>query len=177
MPGSLFIEGEKIDLKTIEEEDVEFLRDGINNPDIRTYLTANRPINLTQQKDFFENVVSSEKPITLAITDESGIVGIISLEESDKEIQVAKIGIWIAEAYHSNGYGTEAVELITDYGFNELGIHRIYAHVYEGNEASRRIWEKLGFKNEGTLREHIFRKGRFEDADIYGVLKHEWSEQ
>ncbi len=174
MAGAVFLEGDKIDLKTIEEEDLEFLRDGINNPRIRTYLTANRPINLAQQKDFFENVVSNEDPITLAIADESGIVGIISLEESDDEIQVAKIGIWIAEDYHSKGYGTEAVELITDYGFNELGLHRIYARAYEGNEASKRIWEKLGFTHEGTLREQVFRKGEFEDAEIYGVLKQEW---
>ena len=174
MPGAVFIEGDKIDLKTIEEEDLEFLRDGINNPDIRTYLTANRPINLSQQKDFFEEVVSSEEPITLAITDESGIVGIISLEESNDEIQVAKIGIWIAEDYHGKGYGTEAVELITDYGFKELGLHRIYAHAYEGNKASQRIWEKLGFTHEGTLREQIFRRGDFEDAEVFGILKHEW---
>lgn len=174
MPGATFIEGEKIDLKTIEEEDLEFLRDTINNPDVRKFLTVKTPKNLEQERDFFENVVSSDENVNLAISVDGEITGIISLNEDDKEDRVAEIGLWINPDYHGNGYGTEAAELITDYGFNELNYHKIFAKAYETNEASKRIWEKLGFEREGVLRSHVFRRGSFEDTMIYGVLEEEW---
>jgi len=175
MPGALFIEGDKVDLRTIEEEDIEFLRDNINNPDVRTHLTAREPVNLEQERGFFEEVVSSDDGVHLAICNkEDEITGMISLEENDREIRVAEIGIWIDPEHRRNGYGTEAAELITDYGFNELNYHRIAARAHGENEGSNKIWKRLGFTHEGTFREHAYRKGRFEDVNIYGVLEDEW---
>lgn len=175
MPGAIFLEGESINLRTVEENDVEFLRDNINNPEVRTYLTARKPVNLEQERSFFEEVISSDEDVHLAICNKNNeMVGIISLEENNDEIRVAEIGIWIDPEHHRNGYGTEAAELITDYGFNEQNHHKIIARAYENNEGSNKIWKKLGFTHEGTLREQIFREGKFEDANIYGVLESEW---
>jgi RimJ/RimL family protein N-acetyltransferase len=173
MPGALFLEGEKVNLRTVEKEDIEFLRDNINNPDVRKFLTVQKPINLHQQKDFFENVISSEEDVHLAICREEDIIGIISLEDAE-DGRTASIGLWIDPEYHGNGYGTESVRLITDYGFKELNYHRIYARAYEENKGSQRIWEKLGFQKEGELREQVFYNGEFGDIYMYGVLEQEW---
>ena len=175
MPGALFLEGEKINLRTIEEEDLEFLRDNINSPNIRTFLTVRKPQNMRQEQSFYEDIISSEDGVHLAICKDEELLGMVSLEEDKEEIGVAEIGIWVGEEYHGNGYGTEAAELITSYGFNSLGFDRISARAYESNKGSQRIWEKLDFVKEGELRKQIYRKGRREDAYIYGVLKSEWS--
>ncbi|PSH00297.1 MAG: hypothetical protein BRC28_00240 [Nanohaloarchaea archaeon SW_4_43_9] len=100
MPGAVFLEGEKVNLRTIEEEDIEFLRDGINNPEIREFLTARKPVNLEQEKEFFQDIISNQKDIHLAICIEEKIIGIVSLEEVEDEIRVAKIGIWIETNHH-----------------------------------------------------------------------------
>lgn len=156
MPGAQFLEGEKVNLRTIEEEDIEFLNQGINNHEVRKYLTIRRPQNLSQQQDFFEEVVSGGDDVHLGICVEEEMIGIVSLEEVKDDVDTAEIGIWIDPNHHGNGYGTEAVELITDYGFRELAYHRIAATVYENNKGSQRIWEKLGFQEEGELREQTF---------------------
>jgi ribosomal-protein-alanine N-acetyltransferase len=175
MPGAVFLEGEKINLRTVEEEDIEFLRENINNPEVRVHLTARKPVNLNQEKEFFEEVISSDDNVHLAISREEEMIGIISLEENEKDIRVAEIGIWIDPEHHENGYGTESVELITNYGFNELNYHRIMARAHGENKGSQRIWEKLGFEKEGELREQVYREGDFTDAYLYGILEQEWS--
>lgn len=175
MPGAVFLKGQKINLRTVEEEDVKFLRDNINRQDVRTHLTARNPVNLKQEKDFFEEVISSEDNVHLAISREEEIIGIISLEEDEKDLRVAELGIWIDPDHHGKGYGTEAAKLVTDYGFNELNYHRIMARAHGENKGSQRIWEKLGFTKEGELREQVYRQGEFTDAYLYGILEHEWS--
>jgi len=174
MSGALFLQGEKVKLKTVEQEDLEFLRDNINDPNVRTFLTVRKPQNMKQEEEFYENVISSEDGVHLAIHNQDGIVGVISLEEDEKEVGIAEIGIWISPENHRNGYGTEAAELITSYGFETLDLHKIIARAYGTNKGSQKIWERLGFAKEGELREQIYRKGRREDAYIYGVLKTEW---
>lgn len=174
MPGAVFLQGDKVKLKTIEEEDIQFLQENINKKQIRKNLTTTKPINLNQQNDFFENVISSDKDVHLAICNRENIVGIISLEDEEDDIGAATIGLWIAPEYHGNGYGTESVKLVTNYGFNELNYHRISARAYETNKASQKIWEKLEFEKEGELREKTFIDGEFGDIYIYGVLEYEW---
>lgn len=175
MPGAVFLEGDSINLRTIEEEDIQFLRDNINDPEVRKYLTARRPKNLEQERDFYENVISKDGDVHLAISRDEEMIGIVSLEEKQDELRVADIGIWIDTDHHGNGYGTEAARMITDYGFNELNYHRIMARAYAANTASQRIWEKLGFEKEGELREHTYTEGDFGDVCIYGVLEDEWN--
>lgn len=175
MPGAIFLEGEKVNLRTIEDEDIEFLRENINKKEVRTHITANKPVNLNQEREFYEEVISKEDNVHLAISIEEEMIGIISLKDSDKDIQVAEIGIWIDPEHHGAGYGTEAAGLITEYGFKELNYHRIMARAHGENKGSQRIWEKLGFTKEGELREQVYREGEFMNAYLYGMLENEWS--
>ena len=67
MPGALFLEGEKVNLRTIEEEDKEFLRDGVNNPAVDKKIGADfKPINLNQQEEFFQEEIVSGDSVHLA---------------------------------------------------------------------------------------------------------------
>lgn len=172
MPGAVFINGENVNLRTIEEEDLKFLRDNYNNPEILPNLTWEGPRNLEQKRELFEQDISSNERIDLLITRDEDAVGWILLIEKDEG--VAEIGISIDPEFQRNGYGTEASELIIDYAFNQLRYEKIFVRVYESNKASQRVWDKLGFVKEGELRRQIFKNGDFEDAYIYGLLKEEW---
>lgn len=175
MPGAVFLEGDKVNLRTIEEEDIEFLNN-VNNPEIRTNLSSvSSPQNLKQQKDFFDNAICSDDEVHLGICQDEEIIGIISLIPQENG-EVAKIGLWIHTDYHGNGYGTEASRLVTEYGFSQARYHKVYARAYESNKASQRVWEKLGFEKEAELREQCYRNGKYEDVYVYGVLEHEWKE-
>jgi RimJ/RimL family protein N-acetyltransferase len=63
------------------------------------------------------------------------------------------------------------------YGFEDLGLNRIFANVYSGNAASQRVLEKLGMKYEGRFRQHVKKWGEFRDTENYGLLADEWKAQ
>jgi RimJ/RimL family protein N-acetyltransferase len=177
MPGATFLRGDQLTLRTIEKADLPFLTETINDPAVRDLLTIRKPITQAQEEQFFEEQVADDETVTLLVCVEDGDpdpAGVIGLEPLRFQDGNTEIGLWLARDYHGNGYGTEAARLVTTYAFQELRMHRVLARVIEGNEASHRIWEKLGFQQEGSHRDEIFTNGEYRDVTYYGVLEDEW---
>lgn len=86
----------------------------------------------------------------------------------------AELGYWIGFPYWNQGYATEAARSAVAFGFGTLGLHRIYARHMTRNPASGAVMRKLGMTYEGRQREHALRRGRFEDLEVYGLLRREW---
>ncbi len=174
MPGPLFLSGKWIDLHTIEESDLPFLQEAINNPAVRQHLTVRTPINKNQEKEWFEEQVMSDERVNLLIVGSDGPAGTVGLGPIDSPDGNAEIGIWIQEADWGRNYGSEASELLISYAFSTLRIHRIEARVFEGNEASQKLWETLGFEHEAVHREAVYMHGEYIDVHRYAVLEDEW---
>ncbi|SDR26052.1 GNAT family N-acetyltransferase [Natronobacterium texcoconense] len=174
MPDSTFLPGDRVDLRPIEEDDLEFLRDAINDPQVWRPIGGSHPLNLEQEREFFENVVCGDDGVHLLITADDSPVGTIGLREIDWESGTAEVGYWIEPDEHGQGYGSEAAELVVGYAFDQLGLHRIRAHVFEFNDASQRLLESIGFTREGTERESQFIDGEYWDTYWYGLLEDEW---
>lgn len=177
MSETVFHKGDKITLRTIEEEDLEFLRNGVNHPSVRVFMGNRRPQNLEEQQDFFEGVINSDDGSAhfLVYNKDDEKAGIISLnEKGDKAEKLGEVGLWLHPDHHGNGYGTEAAKIITRYGFRQLNYHKIYTRAYEGNKASQRIWEKLGYEKEGVHKDHTFTQGEYKDVVYYGTLEGDW---
>lgn len=85
----------------------------------------------------------------------------------------ADIGYELNPDYWGRGYASEAAQAVVDYGFSQLGVHRIWASCLADNAASARVLEKLGMRLEGRLRENEYFKGRWWDTLIYAILVHE----
>jgi [ribosomal protein S5]-alanine N-acetyltransferase len=83
----------------------------------------------------------------------------------------AELGYWLGVPYWGHGYATEAARAMLDYGFDALGLYRIYASHVAGNPASGRVLLKIGMKYEGRLRGHICKWEEFHDLECYGILK------
>lgn len=173
MPGAVFIEGNSVNLRTVEEEDIEFIRDTYNHPEVRTYISNWTPANKEQEREFFENVVCGDEGVQLLVTHDEEPIGMIGLQPKEQP-NVMEIGLWLHPDYHGNGYGTEASRLIVDHAFSELGVHRVKARAMDNNPGSNRIWEKLGFQKEGKLRENMLHEGEYRDTNVYGILEDEW---
>lgn len=177
MPGPVFLEGDRVTLRPIEEEDLEFLQTQVNDPRVWRPIGRSRPINSEQERDFFENVVCSDDTVDLLIVADSTPVGTVGLFELDWETQAAEIGYWLAPEHHEQGYGTEATERVVQYAFDQLGLHRIAARVSEFNEPSRRLLESVGFTQEGVHRDDEFVDGEYHDVCWYGLLADEWHQK
>ena len=95
-----------------------------------------------------------------------GTVGLAIVELDQR----AEIGYWLGREYWGNGFCTEAVVAVVEYGFEGLGLHRIFAQHISRNIASARVLEKAGFSKEGVFRQHARKWGVFEDVVCYGML-------
>ena len=86
----------------------------------------------------------------------------------------AEMGYWVGKPYWNNGYCTEAARAVVAYGFEQLDLERIYANYLARNPASGRVLAKLGMVQEGLLRRHRRKFGRYEDLTVCGILRSEW---
>lgn len=102
------------------------------------------------------------------------LYGVIGLMDITREHSRAKLGYWIGRPYWNQGYATEAVCAVLDYGFRILCLNRIYAFYLTRNPASGRVLDKCGMQHEGVLRQHVRRGDAFEDIAVNGILKEEY---
>ena len=100
-------------------------------------------------------------------------IGGIGLRIDDQQ-KHAELGYWLGAPYWGQGYATEAAREILRYGFEDLGLHRIFASHFKHNPASGRILLKLGMRHEGCQREHVRKWDQFVDSQLYGMLRQEW---
>lgn len=97
------------------------------------------------------------------------IIGTIGLEISIDDHR-GELGYWLGRAYWSQGLASEAAAAVIDYGLDHLALNKITAHCLATNYASRRVLEKVGFKQEGHQRDHIRHWGRYHDLISWGLL-------
>jgi len=174
MPGPVFVEGETVDLRTIEEEDVTFLQELSHHPRVRGYAGPDAPASgEAYESDLFDRMAGDDA-VELLICDGDQRVGDVSLAPIDDRRGWANLGYAVHPDCQGDGYATEAARLVVDHGFATLRLHRISAIVHAGNEASKRVVEKLGFTHEGTKRDDDFVDGEYVDREVYAVLRGEW---
>lgn len=173
MPGATFLSGDRVTLRTVEEEDLEFLRDHSNDPAIRHPMTFDRPSNLERQRERFEDMYDGDDTGLLACVD-GDPVGYVMLFHVDDSAGHAEVAYWVSPDAQGEGYATEAVALLLDYAFDERRLHRVRARALATNTASRGLLEKLGFTEEGVQRDEKFVGGEYVDTHFYGLLEDEW---
>jgi len=113
---------------------------------------------------------SGKRNLVLAICkkDDSTLVGCIGLQ-LNLYVGNAELGYWIGEPYWKNGYATEAAREMIRFGFEKLGLHKVFAHVYVTNPASAKVLRKAGMKQEGYLEKHVRHWGNYKDLLIFGI--------
>jgi len=172
-----FLTGDRIVLRPLDAEDLDRCLRWINDPEIRAKIGRRHPMSRTQEEAWLAGQYQREDQINLAIVAVDGDrhIGNCGFNTIDFVNRCAEFGILIGERdAWGQGYGPEAARLILEYGFQELGLHRIELGVYSFNERAIRAYEKVGFVREGAEREAYFRHGEFHDHIRMSVLESEW---
>ena len=167
------LKGKIISLRRVKQDDLKFLRDWRNTPAIWENNTQFILLNLKQQNSWFKKIndnISKERMFTV-IDGKQNPIGICGLVQIDEDNRNAKVAIIIGNTKnHSKGIGTESLNLLLEYGFKELKIHRIDAEVIEYNKKSLNFFKKLGFKQEAVMRDYIFRNGKWWNLFIFSKI-------
>jgi [ribosomal protein S5]-alanine N-acetyltransferase len=132
---------------------------------------------LDNLKAYVESRIQNPSTVFLAICDRESNkhIGNVKLDFYDEKANVSELGLLIGDKnYWGKGIGFEACRLIMTYGFNEKKLRKIYLAVYENNPLAKKLYEKLGFVLEGTLRKHVAVKGQYFDKYLMGIFKEEF---
>lgn len=129
------------------------------------------PYSEINAKDFIQSCQTENPQLTFAIEFNNELVGTIGLvKQTDIYKFTAEIGYWIGQPYWGKGITTNAVQLITEYGFHTLGLQRIFSGVFDYNKASQRVLEKAGFKLEGIFEKAVIKNNKICDEYRYGLI-------
>jgi RimJ/RimL family protein N-acetyltransferase len=174
---SHFSTGERIYLRPHEEEDINLFEKWFNDPEYRVLEGYPLPQNKVELKRFFEEMCKDEKGVYLGISlqENDRLIGSVSLFGIDRISRSVEFGIGIGEKdCWGKGYGTEAINLILDYCFDTLNMHRVWLRVRDYNQRAIRCYERAGFRREGILRESLYISGAYHDQVCMSLLKEEW---
>jgi ribosomal-protein-alanine N-acetyltransferase len=163
-----------IRLRRFRESDAPRMAELANNPKIGRNLRDGFPYPYTVKdaEGFIKQFMSHQSFFAIEYNGE--YVGNISLSPHDNVYRkTAEIGYFLGEPYWNKGIMTTAVNLITAYGFQELGLARIHTGIYEYNPASQRVLEKCGYCKEGIFRKNIFKDNQLWDEVRYAKINPE----
>ena len=132
--------------------------------------------SLAEEKDWIKKSRRSKSNLHFSLDTIDGThIGSASLKSIDKFNKHAEFGIMIGDKkFWGQGCGTEAGQLLIDYGFKKLKLHRIYLYLIAYNIRGLKSYQKLGFKVEGRFRQHWFIDGYFHDRIVMGMLREEY---
>ncbi|KAJ49882.1 RimJ/RimL family protein N-acetyltransferase [Clostridium tetanomorphum] len=162
---------EDIDTVTKWYEDTKFLRVFDFNPA--------SPLCREKIKEWLLGEVNNPNNYFFVVRENSDgpMLGYVEIERISWNNGVGGIAIGIGDLKQcGKGYGTEALNLVMDFAFRELNLHRLQLITISYNERAINLYEKLGFKREGVYREAVFRDGKRYDMYLYGILDREWSQ-
>jgi RimJ/RimL family protein N-acetyltransferase len=176
------IRGEKVYLRPAERTDLQLFVRWFADAETARGLKLRAPFSLAAEEQWFADMIGRQGRtdyhfVICRLTDDEPI-GTAGLHEIDHVNGNAEFGISIGEkAEWNQGYGTDALHAICDFGFGELRLERIELEVYASNARAQRSYEKAGFVLEGTLRRRHYAQGRHEDVLIMSLLRGEWEAQ
>ena len=171
---------ESVELRQIAEDDAEELTALIDCN--RSYLKEWLPWldNSTGLRDTARFIgrsleqAADENGLTFGIVCEGMLAGVIGQHYLDSINRRTELGYWIDAGHQGRGIVTSAAARVTDYAFNEQGCNRVMLHCAAGNMKSRAVAERLGFLQEGILREAEWLYDHYVDLVLYSMLKCDW---
>jgi ribosomal-protein-alanine N-acetyltransferase len=174
--NNVFIQGIGIYLRELRKTDLEgSWYTWLNDSQITVFQNKGIfPNSIEKQTQYFESLINNNHDIVLAIVEEDSNkhIGCVGLHKIDWVHRSAELGIVIGDReVWGKKYGKQAWGLITDYGFNVLNLHRIFAVIIEGNIASQKSAEGAGFELEGKLRDYLFKDGKYLNGLYYSKIK------
>lgn len=162
-------------LRKIEEKDLAIRVKWMNNPLIYTTMHYDLPVLLENTKLWFEKNKNVESRIDLVFEDGNDVVAMGGLTSKDSKVLKAELYIFVSPDCQGKGYGTKAIKLLCQYGFERFGLQKIYLYTDSDNLSAKHLYEKVGFKQEGYLRCEAWHAGKIVDRYYFGMLKNEFN--
>jgi RimJ/RimL family protein N-acetyltransferase len=169
--------GKYIRLRAIEEDDLPLLAAWKSDPEINRFFHEYGPISLRQQRLWYENQLSSSREHTFVVCDLEGrplgTAGLVNIDTRSMKAELARVIIG-DKTRRGAGIGAQIFALIAQYAFEHLNLNRLYGEVLLSNPSALSYYKKVGCKEEGIARQHVFKNGRYEDVVLLAILREDY---
>lgn len=167
----------EITIRQFERTDIPKKVEWINNPANNQFLHYDIPISIEGTERWFDSHQGEKTRYDAVIEVDDVPVGTIGLLSIDSKNAKAEYYIALGEtAFKGKGIAKEASRLILKYGFDVLGLNRIYLFTESENITAQKLFERIGFIKEGIIRQDIISHGKYVDRIAYSFLKEDWKE-
>lgn len=164
--------------KGVSEESIKKYTEWMNDFNVTDYIgRTDQIVTLTGEKEWLENCAKNtdNREFDIVELNSNKLVGTISLEQFSWVNRSSVLGIFIGDKdFRDNGYGTEAINLLLEYGFKYLNLHSIRLDLIAINERAHKCYLKCGFKDTGRSRDAIFLNGKYYDELHMDILESEF---
>lgn len=175
------IRGRLTYLRPAEREEIPMLVRWLNDYGTSRTLALRAPLGQALEERWFEQMLERQGQsgwfFLICRLDDDRPIGNVGLLEIDLTNGSAGIGIMLERDEQGQGFGSDALEALLDFGFGRLRLERMWLDVYDHNARAIRAYEKCGFVREGVARHGAWRDGRFVDVVAMSILKGEWAER
>ena len=171
------LHGDDLVLRWMTTEDVPALRAIFSDADVVRFMSIAQLTSQDATLAFLDRIHNGFDGGTLyqwGVQLEEAIVGTCTVASINRDHRRAELGFALAKRFWGRGLMRQALPRVVDFAFERLHLHRIEADTDPRNVASMRVLERLGFQQEGFLRERYFQFGEAQDAVVFGLLRREW---
>ena len=168
------IEGKYVNLRALEEKDLELLKKWRNDKKTRVHTREYRLLNMINQYEWFECIHKQNPPSSIMFgiqNQKSKLIGVCGLTYIDWKNRHAEISnIMIMDKWQRSNEAKNTLELIIQYGFDELNLHRLWVEIFDTIPENKKLFEKMKFVKEGTLRDKLWRNSKWHNSSIYSKI-------
>lgn len=170
----------RIYLRAFELEDYKLINQWRRDPDITALLSGNVIfVSSEREKKWVEDMIFNDTNslyLAICLNETQEMIGYLSVTSIDLRNRKAEwAGLIIGRKdLLRHGYANEAIRLMLEHLFFQLGLHRVYAYVLEEHKSSLQMCYKAGFKQEGVLKDNMFKFNRFHNSVLLAIFKDEF---
>jgi len=163
-----------IQLRPLEKDDLTFLHQLNNDPDIMTFWFEEPYRSLTHLQHEYDENLKEQLSRQFVIMHDEEMVGFVGLFDFDHLHRKAEFGIMIDTKYQGKGYAKAATKLAMSYAFCRMNVRKLFLIVDLYNEKAIHIYEKMGFKREAELEKEYFVNGEYHDVLTMRIFQDEY---
>lgn len=169
------LEGEKIRIIPMTVEDIEAVHSFASDPVVSRFIGWPLTQNLEETTTYVKTMIDRDSlgsHIYGNVVDKSTnkVVGTAMIFSFNHTAKHAEIGYVFHQDVWGKGFGTELVQLMSDFAFNTLELHKLHAHINAANIGSSRVLEKNGYEVEGRLKDYNYIDHQYYDSLLYAKL-------
>jgi diamine N-acetyltransferase len=164
-------------IRPLERKDLRFIHELNNNETIIHYWFEEPYEAFVELCQLYDKHIHNQNERRFIAESNREMLGLVEIVEIDYIHRRAQFQIIIAPNHQRKGYATEATRLAMNYAFNVLNLHKLYLIVDCQNEPAIKIYTKLGFREEGVLKDEFFVNGQYRDVYRMAVRKSEFDEK